>query len=401
MDSLDIDVIDVKKNVFPYDNEEKYIYYLDFLINGTYLRDFLTKIISEIKDYDNGITEGIISLYKGKKKVILYRSFYGKDISIQVTESKVRFKWKLFYGDTFLIEFHFDREEYKDKIRGGLELVENLQELPVKLKRGINLIEDDPEEFSYERDFVDKYRLDRFDIFKKYDMEALREAISYPYYEMGCYDNRPEDKWWWNLDRIRDIKYPAELLPEYLRDYYLKFKEFFKNKIQLPDYMQEVYRNQFSGKALSENPHHFIIKGKKDYIFALNKDGNLSLTYLNNKDYFTELPFDKKILFRQAENTGFNFGLDRILKIKQFFEFMEEKMYVKAYKVLEGILPDRSIVSLVMDNFEIEESINFLIEAKYGIFNSNFSILKDSDLLAEHYFRSHDIYYTRVVGVEY
>jgi len=37
--------------------------------------------------------------------------------------------------------------------------------------------------------------------------------------------NPPLEKWWWYLDLIAERQYPAELLPEALRDVYKKFKE--------------------------------------------------------------------------------------------------------------------------------------------------------------------------------
>jgi len=35
-------------------------------------------------------------------------------------------------------------------------------------------------------------------------------------------DEASLDKWWWYLDKIAEKSYPAELLPEYLREIYLK-----------------------------------------------------------------------------------------------------------------------------------------------------------------------------------
>jgi len=35
-------------------------------------------------------------------------------------------------------------------------------------------------------------------------------------------DTKPLEKWWWHLPKIARREYPAELLPDYLREIYLR-----------------------------------------------------------------------------------------------------------------------------------------------------------------------------------
>ena len=56
-----------------------------------------------------------------------------------------------------------------------------------------------------------------------------KQAIKYVLTEVGAsYRKKPpqakdKTRWWWHLDEISEGKYPAELLPEHLKEIYLKY----------------------------------------------------------------------------------------------------------------------------------------------------------------------------------
>ncbi|MCS6875708.1 MAG: hypothetical protein NZ526_00385 [Aquificaceae bacterium] len=51
-------------------------------------------------------------------------------------------------------------------------------------------------------------------------LEGLKKYIPPDYSEKERKD-KPLERWWWHLDKIADKTYPAELLPEHLREIYL------------------------------------------------------------------------------------------------------------------------------------------------------------------------------------
>lgn len=75
------------------------------------------------------------------------------------------------------------------------------------------------------RDIIEERGLDKLDIIKKYDQRLIREVLKIG--QAACPSDRergiinpPLEKWWWYLDLIAERKYPAELLPDYLRETY-------------------------------------------------------------------------------------------------------------------------------------------------------------------------------------
>lgn len=63
---------------------------------------------------------------------------------------------------------------------------------------------------------------DGFNLSKKIDIKVIERAIkkgSNMPYERDYEDLR---RWWWHLDKIAERTYPSELLPEHLREIYLK-----------------------------------------------------------------------------------------------------------------------------------------------------------------------------------
>lgn len=74
------------------------------------------------------------------------------------------------------------------------------------------------------RDDIHNAGLDEDEKVKALDIQAIENALKYgAEMPMGRDDeNHPLQFWWWYLDRIAEKNYPAELLPEYLREIYLK-----------------------------------------------------------------------------------------------------------------------------------------------------------------------------------
>ena len=62
---------------------------------------------------------------------------------------------------------------------------------------------------------LDGENLRKVDIFVLEHLENLPE-------EWEDDDTKPLEKWWWHLRKIARREYPAELLPDYLREIYLR-----------------------------------------------------------------------------------------------------------------------------------------------------------------------------------
>lgn len=71
-------------------------------------------------------------------------------------------------------------------------------------------------EFIARKGADDRVRQEDIAVFKK----ALELEADPYYFEEG--EEYPLSHWWFYLDRISERTYPAELLPEYLREIYLK-----------------------------------------------------------------------------------------------------------------------------------------------------------------------------------
>lgn len=56
------------------------------------------------------------------------------------------------------------------------------------------------------------------EIDKKAIIKAIKEGSDRPYQR----DYEELTRWWWYLEKITSGEYPAELLPEYLKEIYLK-----------------------------------------------------------------------------------------------------------------------------------------------------------------------------------
>ncbi|MDW7999054.1 MAG: hypothetical protein RMI30_06350 [Thermodesulfovibrio sp.] len=74
------------------------------------------------------------------------------------------------------------------------------------------------------RDEIEELGLGDLPEVKELDAEAIRRAIEVQADPPMDRDeeNPPLKRWWWYLDLIAEKRYPAELLPEYLREVYLK-----------------------------------------------------------------------------------------------------------------------------------------------------------------------------------
>lgn len=57
----------------------------------------------------------------------------------------------------------------------------------------------------------------------KLDKQLIKRVLKHG--AEGSYESQehPLHHWWWHLDKIARKEYPAELLPEYLREIYLSF----------------------------------------------------------------------------------------------------------------------------------------------------------------------------------
>ena len=76
------------------------------------------------------------------------------------------------------------------------------------------------------RDEIHDLNLNNIPEIQELDKKALRIALKYG----GYYRKKPDiakdkKRWWWHLDKIGELKYSANLLPDYLRDIYLNFKK--------------------------------------------------------------------------------------------------------------------------------------------------------------------------------
>jgi len=56
---------------------------------------------------------------------------------------------------------------------------------------------------------------------KEIDQEVIANIKNLPDYWKDN-EAEPLEKWWWHLRKIKEGTYPAHLLPEYLREMYLK-----------------------------------------------------------------------------------------------------------------------------------------------------------------------------------
>ncbi len=52
----------------------------------------------------------------------------------------------------------------------------------------------------------------------KTDINLIKLIIDHPSLIQTRDDNQPIESWWWHLDKIVDHSYPADLLPQYLKE---------------------------------------------------------------------------------------------------------------------------------------------------------------------------------------
>ncbi|QER41877.1 hypothetical protein F1847_03610 [Thermodesulfobacterium sp. TA1] len=72
------------------------------------------------------------------------------------------------------------------------------------------------------RDEIHKRGLDNHPRVVEADKALLRYALENRCIEPYDYDEHDLKEWWWHLDKLSKRIYPAELLPEHLREFYLK-----------------------------------------------------------------------------------------------------------------------------------------------------------------------------------
>ncbi len=80
------------------------------------------------------------------------------------------------------------------------------------------------------RDEIHKLGLDEDERVKELDKQAIVKAIKLKAEKPYERDYEDLARWWWHLEKIADGTYPAELLPEHLREIYLKTLFFLLNR---------------------------------------------------------------------------------------------------------------------------------------------------------------------------
>jgi hypothetical protein len=119
---------------------------------------------------------------------------------------------------------------------GGARQKMQLSESYDELIEGWVLFCEDPEYLFYygsastlltRRERIYEAGLGKREEVKKADIMLIKAALTYQYdvHSPDLFDDPekyPFDHWWWHLDKIQKKSYPAELLPEYLREIYFK-----------------------------------------------------------------------------------------------------------------------------------------------------------------------------------
>ena len=399
MDQLRFDLVDIKENFVVYgeDFDLSYDFILDAFINGRSLRDYLKEEVEDIDSFEILFGDEIDKLSRPAERLTVYEKD-DEQISLNILFSKKRVKWLIYKGESYLFEFHFDFENYINEVKNWVGILDRLSFLPFKLRNKINEINEYPVSFASERDVAHRYRLERFDLIKEIDRSALKETVSISIFNrFYSAPDMPLERWWWHLDKINKAEYPEEYFPEYLRDYYRAFKDFFKEKKELPYYIQDIYRKQFTGKEQADRCICFLFG--KDKKVCFNEKGNIAFGGCNDP-VFEPFPFDKEIMYYADPSAGIGFGLERVIRLKNFFKFMEKEAYLRAYREIEDIFSSDSITALAVDHFDFQKALNFLIEAELGSFDFvNLIVYKNE--IYEHYFQSYSTFSTRVVGVKY
>lgn len=72
------------------------------------------------------------------------------------------------------------------------------------------------------RDEIHELGLDDDERVKELDRQAIINAVKFDSEMPYMRDYEDLKRWWWHFEKIADGSYPAELLPEHLREIYLK-----------------------------------------------------------------------------------------------------------------------------------------------------------------------------------
>lgn len=77
------------------------------------------------------------------------------------------------------------------------------------------------------RDKIHDLGLDNLPEVIKLDKQALKLVFKYGgmAYRVKPEEAKDKKRWWWHLDKIAEKKYPENLLPDHLRNIYIKFKQ--------------------------------------------------------------------------------------------------------------------------------------------------------------------------------
>ncbi|RMA96994.1 hypothetical protein [Hydrogenothermus marinus] len=77
------------------------------------------------------------------------------------------------------------------------------------------------------RDKIHDLGLDNLPEVIKLDKQALKLVFKYGgmAYRVKPEEAKDQKRWWWHLDEIAEKKYPENLLPDHLRNIYIKFKQ--------------------------------------------------------------------------------------------------------------------------------------------------------------------------------
>jgi len=73
------------------------------------------------------------------------------------------------------------------------------------------------------RDEIKRRGLDKETRVKEIDKRLLLNTLKYGAYGSMEENNHPMEDWWWHLHQIAKREYPADLLPEHLREIYERY----------------------------------------------------------------------------------------------------------------------------------------------------------------------------------
>ena len=70
------------------------------------------------------------------------------------------------------------------------------------------------------RDEIEEFGYSDNEEIKKLDQKLIKNTLRYG--STSGYNDKPLKRWWWHLDKISQRTYPADLLPDHLKEIYIK-----------------------------------------------------------------------------------------------------------------------------------------------------------------------------------